>query len=76
MALSIRRNQVWSGEITDRPGAAAAKLEYLAYKQAVTEASFPSKPYNQLQISDQIRAHKALHTALQSIAFEVNRADG
>jgi hypothetical protein len=30
MALAIRRIQVWSGEIPDRPGAAAAKLEHLA----------------------------------------------
>jgi hypothetical protein len=30
MALRIQRIQVWSGEISDRPGAAAAKLELLA----------------------------------------------
>jgi|SRR6516225_2623802 hypothetical protein len=30
MTLAIRRIQVWSGEIPDRPGAAAAKLEHLA----------------------------------------------
>jgi hypothetical protein len=29
MRLQIRRVQVWSGEITDRPGAAAGKLAYL-----------------------------------------------
>ena len=30
MPLRIRRVQVWSGEISDRPGAAAAKLAYLS----------------------------------------------
>jgi len=30
MTLQIRKVQVWSGEIPDRPGAAAAKLELLA----------------------------------------------
>jgi hypothetical protein len=30
MALTIERVQVWSGEIPDRPGAAAGKLEHLA----------------------------------------------
>jgi hypothetical protein len=40
MALSIRRSQVWSGEITDRPGAAAAKLEYLARAGAELEFVF------------------------------------
>ena len=31
MTLAIRRVQAWSGEIPDRPGAAAAKLEQLAH---------------------------------------------
>jgi hypothetical protein len=31
MTLAIRRIQVWSGDIPDRPGAAAAKLEHLAH---------------------------------------------
>ena len=48
MALSIRRTQVWSGEITDRPGAAAAKLEYLVRAGAELEFVFtrphPHKP--------------------------------
>ena len=48
MALSIRRTQVWSGEITDRPGAAAAKLEYLVRAGAELEFVFtrpnPKKP--------------------------------
>jgi hypothetical protein len=30
MGLQIRKVQVWSGEVSDRPGAAAAKLERLA----------------------------------------------
>jgi hypothetical protein len=30
MSLAIRRIQVWCGDIPDRPGAAAAKLEHLA----------------------------------------------
>ncbi len=38
MGLEIRRIQVWSGEIPDRPGAAAAKLELLA--QAGTDLEF------------------------------------
>ncbi len=48
MALSIRRTQVWSGEITDRPGAAAAKLEYLVHAGAELEFVFtrpnPKRP--------------------------------
>lgn len=48
MALSIRRTQVWSGEIPDRPGAAAAKLEYLVRAGAELEFVFtrpnPQKP--------------------------------
>ena len=38
MSLVIRRVQVWSGEIPDRPGAAAAKLEQLA--RAGTDLEF------------------------------------
>jgi len=34
MALHIYRIQVWSGEVPDRPGAAAAKLEVLAQSGA------------------------------------------
>lgn len=30
MGLAIRKVQVWAGEVPDRPGAAAAKLELLA----------------------------------------------
>lgn len=48
MALSIRRAQVWSGEIPDRPGAAAGKLEHLARAGADLEFVFtrpnPNKP--------------------------------
>jgi hypothetical protein len=48
MALQIRRIQVWSGEISDRPGAAAAKLAYLAEAGADLEFIFtrpnPHKP--------------------------------
>ena len=40
MALQIRRVQVWSGEITDRPGAAAAKLVYLNQAGADLEFIF------------------------------------
>jgi hypothetical protein len=40
MTLSIRRIQVWSGEIPDRPGAAAAKLELLARSGANLEFVF------------------------------------
>src|SRR5436305_12497271 len=38
MTLAIRRVQVWSGEIPDRPGAAAGKLEQLA--RAGTDLEF------------------------------------
>jgi hypothetical protein len=48
MTLQIRRVQVWSGEIPDRPGAAAAKLELLARAGADLEFVFtrphPGKP--------------------------------
>src|SRR5437868_4647735 len=40
MTLAIRRIQVWSGEIPDRPGAAAAKLELLARAGADLEFVF------------------------------------
>jgi hypothetical protein len=40
MALQIRKVQVWSGEIPDRPGAAAAKLELLARAGADLEFVF------------------------------------
>ena len=40
MTLAIRRVQVWSGEIPDRPGAAAAKLEQLAHAGADLEFVF------------------------------------
>src|SRR4051794_8258747 len=40
MSLAIRRIQVWSGEIPDRPGAAAAKLEQLARAGADLEFVF------------------------------------
>jgi hypothetical protein len=40
MALEIHRVQVWSGEIPDRPGAAAAKLERLARAGADLEFVF------------------------------------
>lgn len=48
MPLQIRRVQVWSGEIPDRPGAAAAKLEVLVRAGADLEFIFtrpnPIKP--------------------------------
>ena len=40
MTLAIRKIQVWSGEIPDRPGAAAAKLEELAHAGADLEFLF------------------------------------
>ncbi len=47
MSLEIHRVQVWSAEIPDRPGAAAAKLEHLARAGADLEFVFtrphPSK---------------------------------
>ncbi len=48
MGLEIQRVQVWSAEIPDRPGAAAAKLEALARAGADLDFVFtrphPSKP--------------------------------
>jgi len=48
MALSVRRVQVWSGEIPDRPGAAAAKLAALNDAGAELEFVFtrpnPQRP--------------------------------
>src|SRR5271165_5561774 len=48
MALEIRRVQVWSGEINDLLGAAAAKLEYFARAGADLHFVFtrphPTKP--------------------------------
>ena len=40
MPLRIRRVQVWSGEISDRPGAAAAKLVHLTEAGADLEFIF------------------------------------
>jgi hypothetical protein len=48
MALQIQKVQVWTGEIPDRPGAAAAKLELLAHSGADLEFVYtrphPTKP--------------------------------
>ena len=48
MALDIRKIQVWSGEVPDRPGSAAAALERLAQAGADLEFVFtrphPKKP--------------------------------
>jgi hypothetical protein len=48
MTLEIQRVQVWSGELPDRPGAAAGMLEHLARAGAdldfVFTRSHPSKP--------------------------------
>jgi hypothetical protein len=48
MAFQIRKVQVWSGEISDRPGAAAAMLEVLAHAGADLEFIFtrphPTRP--------------------------------
>jgi hypothetical protein len=47
MSLSIRRIQVWCGEIPDRPGAAAAKLELVARSGADLEFVF-TRPHRNL----------------------------
>src|SRR5262245_53505462 len=48
MAINIHRVQVWTGEIPDRPGSAAAKLEVLARAGINLEYVFtrphPAKP--------------------------------
>lgn len=69
MALSIRRVQVWCGEISDRPGAAAAKLANLAQSGADLEFIFtrpnPLKPQTSVIFlapitgPDQIQAARA-----------------
>jgi hypothetical protein len=50
MSFQMHRVQVWSGEVPDRPGAAAAKLEILAAAGADLEFIFtrpvPGKPEN------------------------------
>jgi hypothetical protein len=66
MPLKMHKIQVWSGEITDRPGAAAAKLELLARAGADLEFVFTrpvlGNPENAmlflapLQGPDQLRA--------------------
>jgi len=45
MAFRMHKVQVWSGEISDRPGAAAAKLELLARSGADLEFVF-TRPRN------------------------------
>jgi hypothetical protein len=69
MALQIQRVQVWSGEIPDRPGGAAAILEYLARAGANLSFVFtrphPSDPNRAIimlapvQGPDQIQAARA-----------------
>ena len=48
MAFQMRRVQVWSGELSGRAGAAAAKLELLAHSGANLEFVFtrphPTRP--------------------------------
>jgi hypothetical protein len=45
MTLQMHKVQVWSGEIPDRPGAAAAKLEMLAHAGADLEFVF-TRPHH------------------------------
>lgn len=70
MTLAIRRIQVWSGEISDRPGAAAAKLEQLARAGADLEFVF-TRPHRSkaetsvlfiapIQGTDQVGAARAV----------------
>lgn len=49
MGLQIRKVQVWSGEISDRTGAAAAKLERLAQAGADLEFVFTRPHPNKSQ---------------------------
>jgi hypothetical protein len=51
MPLEIRKIQVWSGEIPDRPGAAAAKLELLAQAGADLEFVFTRPHRNKADTS-------------------------
>jgi hypothetical protein len=51
MALQVRRVQVWSGTLPDRPGAAAAKLELLARSGADLEFVFTRPHHNDPELS-------------------------
>ena len=51
MPLQIRRVQAWCGEITDRPGAAAATLAYLNEAGAELEFLFTRPNPNKLDTS-------------------------
>jgi hypothetical protein len=83
MSLNIRKIQAWSGEIPDRPGAAAAKLELLARAGADLEFIFtrphprkadtsvvflaPMTGAEQMEAARQIGLGPALDVAMLSI---------
>ncbi len=67
MGLQIRRVQVWSGDIPDRPGAAAGKLELLARAGADLEFVFsrahPARPDTGILFLAPIRGPEQIEAA-------------
>ena len=70
MPLQIRRVQVWSGEIPDRPGAAAAKLARLSHAGADLEYLFtrpnPQKPDTSILFLAPITGPEQMQAARES----------
>lgn len=67
MGLQIRRVQVWSGDIPDRPGAAAATLEHISRGGADLEFIFtrphPNKPDTSVIFLAPISGTEQMHAA-------------
>jgi hypothetical protein len=76
MAFSMHKVQVWSAEVPDRPGAAAAKLEVLARGGADLEFIFthslPEKPENMIVSLAPITGPDQIQAA-QAVGFEPAR---
>jgi predicted amino acid-binding ACT domain protein len=70
MAFRMHRVQVWSGDISDRPGAAAAKLELLARSGANLEFVFtrphPKKPETSIMFLAPITGAEQIQAARQA----------
>ena len=70
MPLQIHRIQVWSGEIPDRPGAAAAKLARLSHSGADLEYLFtrphPQKPETSILFLAPIAGPEQMQAARES----------
>ena len=71
MAFSIHKVQVWSGELSNRPGAAAAKLEFLARAGADLEFVF-SRPHSSKPETDILfAAHPALRRMINTVSVAI-----